>query len=352
MGTVALILSAIFGVFFVYGLIYTIAQPRESGKGTVRHPKAYAYIGSICGLLFLIPAVICAFQTDGDVYASIVFLAFSLLSAILVVNYMTAKIIYDDYTFTYTDFFGRSFRYDYSEITSMDENRMDIVLRVGKKKISVDMMSRGFADFLRTANMGYRRHHKRGIPPPDREKDIFRGNIRGTEEQILGLAIGSVVILGVAIFLFILPFVKYDESDTELHETSFVSYRYHNNDIYFMASDGFEYSIRNYDDSTDIASVIALCGSDDSLQIYCRKVDPKRGDDYYNMKAIKVGDEFVLTFDETNRLEQNSNMFAIPFAIGFLVYWGITVVMTILVGRNPKKYKKLLPLFFKKEQIR
>lgn len=352
MGTVALILSAIFGVFFVYGLIYTIAQPRESGKGTVRHPKAYAYIGSICGLFFLIPSVICAFQTDGDVYASIVFLAFSLLSAILVVNYMTAKIIYDDYTFTYTDFFGRSFRYDYSEIESLDENSMDVVLRVGKKKISVDMMSRGFADFLRTANMGYRRHHKRGIPPPDREKDIFRGNIRGTEEQILGLAIGSVVILGVAIFLFILPFVKYDESDTELRETSFVSYRYHNNDIYFMASDGFEYSIRNYDDSTDIASVIALCDSGESLNAYCRKVNPKHGDDYYNLRALKIGDEFILTFDETNRLEQNSNMFGIPFAIGFLVYWGITVVMTVLVGRNPRKYKKLVPLFFKKEQIR
>ena len=352
MGTVALILSAIFGVFFVYGLIYTIAQPRESGKGTVRHPKAYAYIGSICGLLFLIPAVICAFQTDGDVYASIVFLAFSLLSAILVVNYMTAKIIYDDYTFTYTNFFGRSFRYDYSEIESLDENSMDVVLRVGKRKISVDMMSRGFADFLRTANMGYRRHHKRGIPPPDREKDIFRGNIKGTDELILGYSIGSVVILIVAAFLIALPFVEYDESDTELRETSFVSYRYHNNDIYFMALDGFEYSIRNYDDSTDIASVIALCDSGESLNAYCRKVNPKHGDDYYNLRALKIGDEFILTFEETNRLEQNSNMFGIPFAIGFLIYWIITVVMTVVVGRNPRKYKKLVPLFFKKTQIR
>ena len=352
MGTVALILSAIFGVFFVYGLIYTIAQPRESGKGTVRHPKAYAYIGSICGLLFLIPSVICAFQTDGDVYASIGFLAFAFLSVILVINYMTAKIIYDDYTFTYTDFFGRSFRYDYSEIESLDENSMDVVLRVGKKKISVDMMSRGFADFLRTANKGYRRHHKRGIPPPDREKDIFRGNIKGTDELILGYSIGSVVILIVVAFLIALPFIEYDESDTELRETSFVSYRYHNNDIYFMASDGFEYSIRNYDDSTDIASVIALCDSGESLNAYCRKVNPKHGDDYYNLRALKIGDEFILTFDETNRLEQNSNMFGIPFAIGFLVYWGITVVMTVLVGRNPRKYKKLVPLFFKKTQIR
>ena len=208
MGNVALILSAIFGVFFVYGLIYTIAQPRESGKGTVRHPKAYAYIGSICGLLFLIPAVICAFKTNDEVYASICFLAFDLLALVLVLAYMSSRITYDEYTFTYTDILGRSFRYDYSEIESLDENSMDVVLRVGKRKISVDMISRGFADFLRTANMGYRRHHKRGIPPPDREKDIFRGNIKGTDELILGYSIGSVVILIVVAFLIALPFVK------------------------------------------------------------------------------------------------------------------------------------------------
>jgi hypothetical protein len=352
MGTVALVISAILGIFFIYSLIYTILQPSEQKKGVLRPPKLISYIGSICGLLFLIPSVICAFETDNDVYASIGFLAFAFLSVILVINYMSTKITYDDYTFTYTDFFGRSSLYDYSEITSMDENRMDVVLRVGKKKISVDMISPGFADFLRTANIGYRRHHGRGIPPPDREKDLFRGNIKGTDELILGYSIGSVVILIVVAFLIALPFVEYDESDTELRETSFVSYKYHNNDIYFMASDGFEYSIRNYDDSTDIASVIALCDSGESLNAYCRKVNPKHGDDYYNLRALKIGDEFILTFEETNRLERNSNMFGIPFAIGFLIYWIITVVMTVVVGRNPKKYKKLLPLFFKKEQIR
>ena len=352
MGTVALIFSAVFGIFFIYGLIYTIAQPSELENGTLRHPKAISYLGNVCGLLFLIPSVICAFQTDNDVYASIGFLAFSLLSAILVIAYMSTKITYDDYSFTYTDFFGRSFRYDYSEISSMDENRMDVVLRVGKKKISVDMMSRGFADFLRTANRGYRSYHKRGIPPPDREKDIFRGNIKGTDEIILGYSIGSIVILVVVTFLLVLPFVKYDESSTDLREATFISYRFADNDILFTASDGLEYELRNYDDSTDISSVIALCESGDELEIYCRKVTPKRRGDYYNIKAIKLGDDFILTFEETNRLERNSNMFGIPFAIGFLVYWIVTVVMTIVVGRNPIKYKKIAWLFFKKEQIR
>ena len=352
MGTVALILSAVFGIFFIYGLIYTIVQPRESGKGTVRHPKAYAYIGSICGLLFLIPAVICAFKTNDEVYASIGFLAFDLLALVLVLAYMSSRITYDEYTFTYTDILGRNFRYDYSEIESLDENSMDVVLRVGKKKISVDMMSRGFADFLRTANKGYRRHHKRGIPPPDREKDLFHGNIRGTDELILGYSIGTVVIIGVVIFLMVMPFIKYDESSTTLRETTLLTYRYDDNDIFFTASDGYEYELRNYDGSTDVEAIIALCGSDEQLYIYCRKVNPKHGDDYYNMNAIKVGDEFVLTFDETNRLEQNSNMFGIPFAIGFLIYWIVTVIMTVVVGRNPRKYKKLAPLFFKKSQIR
>lgn len=352
MGTAILIISAVFGLFFIYSLIYTIAQPSESEKGTIRYPKAFSYIGSVCGLLLLFPAVICAFQTDNDVYAAIVFFLFDLLGVILVLSYMSTKITYDEYAFTYTDFFGRSFRYDYSEISSMDENQMDVVLRVGKKKISVGMMSRGFADFLRTANLGYRRHHGKEIPPPDREKDIFRGNIKGTDEIVLGYTIGSVVILVVVIFLLVLPFVKYDESNTDLRETTFVSYRYHDNDILFMAADGFEYELRNYDDSTDIASVIALCESGDELEIYCRKVTPKRRGDYYNIKAIKLGDDFILTFEETNRLERNSNMFGIPFAIGFLVYWIVTVVMTIVVGRNPRKYKKIAWLFFKKEQIR
>lgn len=352
MGTIALILSAAFGIFFIYGLIFTISSPRKLEKGLVMQPKAYSYIGTVCGLLFLVPAVICAFQTDNDVYASLCFLAFDLLCAILVIAYMSSSITYDEFSFTYRDFWGRDFRYDYSEITSIDENSMDVVLRVDKKKISVDMMSRGFADFLHTANKGYRRYHKKGIPPPDREKDLFHGNIRGTDELILGYSIGSVVILVVVIFLIALPFIEYDESDTELRELSFVSYRYDDNDIFFEASDGFEYELRNPDESTDVASVIALCESGEELSLYCRRVTPKRRDNYYNIKAIKVGDEFILTFDETNRLERNSNMFGIPFAIGFLIYWIVTVVMTVVVGRNPAKYKKLVPLFFRKGQIR
>lgn len=352
MGAVALVISAILGSFFIYGFIYTVKQPSIYETGTVRLSKLPAFIGSVCGMLFLIPSVICAFEKDSDVYASIGFLAFSLLAAVLVVSYINTRITYDDTAFTYRGFLGRECRYDYCEITSLDVNVQDVTIRVGKKKISVDFLSYNYEDFLAKANKGYRHYHKKGIPPRDKKKDIFRGNIRGSDELVLGYIIGTVVIFATCIFIGVLPFVEEDETTTDLRETTFVSYSYKDDDLRFVATDGFEYELRNYDDSTDIASVISLCETGDSILVYCKEVDPKHGDNYFSIKAIKLGEETVLSFEETNRLHRKSNMFGIPFAIGFLIFWILTLVMTIIVGRNPTKYKKLVPLFFKGQYIR
>ncbi len=352
MGAVVLIISAILGLFFIYGFIYTVKQPSSYETGTVRLSKIPAFIGLVCGMLFLIPSVICAFEKDNDVYASIGFLAFALLAAVLVIAYINTRITYDDTSFTYRGFFGKESRYDYFEINSLDVNVQDVTIRVGKKKISVDFLSYNYADFLAKANKGYRRYHNKGIPPREKEKDIFRGNIRGTDELMLGYIIGTVVIFAVCIFLCVLPFVEDDETTTDLRQTTFISYRYQDDALRFVATDGFEYELRYYDELTDIASVIKLCETGDSILVYCKEVNPKHGDNYYNIKSIKLGDEIILNFDETNRIQKNNNMFGIPFAIGFVIFWIITVIMTIIVGRNPTKYKKLVPLFFKGQYIK
>ncbi len=352
MGTVALVISVIFGVFFIYGLIYTALQPSETEKGTLRHSKAPSYIGSMCGLFFLIPSVICALEKDSDVYLSLGFLAFATLGAVLVIAYMNTRIIYDDTTFTYKDFFGRISRYDYADITSLDVNLQDVTIRVGKKRISVEMTSVGFSDFLSKANKGYRRYHNRTIPPRAREKDLFHGNIKDTGGFIFAYILVGVVCVGFIVLSFCMTFGGEDESTTELRQTVFLSYRYYDNDLMLRGSDSFEYEVRDFDGQTDIASVISLCGGGETLSVYCKKVNPKNGDDYYNIKAIKLGDEYILTFDETNRLTQNSNMPLIPLSIGFLVVWSIFCILSLIVGRNPKKYKKLAPLLFDKRYIR
>ena len=352
MGTVLLVLSVIFGVFFIYALIYTILQPSKLEKGTLRHSKAVSYIGSICGLLFLIPSVICAFETDGDLYAGFVFLAFDLLSVVLVIGYINTKITYDDTAFTYRDFFGRTSRYDYADITSLDINVMDAVIRVGKKKISVEMISLGFADFLSKANRGYRRHHKTHIPPIEKEKDLFHGHIKDTDGLILAfflILFVCIAFIGLSVYM---TFAGNNESTTELRETAFLSYRYDDDDLMLTAADGFEYEVRDFDGQTDIDSIIALCDSGETVSVYCKKVTPKRSDDYYNAKAIKLGDEFILTFEDTNRTTQRANMPLIPFSVGFLVLWIAFSIGAVIVGRNPAKYKKLAPIFFKKEYIR
>lgn len=353
MSIAVIIVSAALAVFFIYGIIYTARQPKIPPKGQLRLPKVQSYIGGVCGLLFLIPTVLCALSEKQDeVYLSLGFLFFVLLAAVIVVLYINQRIEYDELAFTVKDFFGRTRRYDYSEITSLDVNVNDVTVRVGRKKISVDLMSEGFEDFLRNANRGYRHHHRKGIPPRDKEKDIFRGNIRGSDELLLGYIIGTVVIFAISVFLCFMPFVEDDETTTDLRETTFISYRYEENDIRFTAADGFEYELRNYDDSTDIASIIELCDSGESISVYCNKVNPKSGEDYYSINAIKLGDRTVLSFEETNRLRRNNNMFAIPFAIGFVIFWILTLVMTVIVGRNPQKYKKLVPLFFKGEYVK
>lgn len=352
MGTVALIISAILGAFFVYGLIYTVLQPREPEKGTLRHTKAASYIGSICGLLFLIPSVICAFEKDNDVYVSIGFLAFAVLGAVLVIAYMNTKITYDDTTFTYRDFFGRTSRYDYADITSLDVNTMDVTIRVGKKKISVEMISIGFEDFLSKVNKGYRHHHKKSIPPIEKEKDLFHGHIKDTEGFIFAFILVGVVCIAFIVLCFHMTFSGNDESTTELRETVFISYRYDDNDLMLQATDGLEYEVRDFDEQTDIESITSLCDSGEAVSVYCKKVNPKNGDDYYNAKAIRLGDDFILTFDETNRLTRNANMPLIPVSIGFLILWVIFCILSVIVGRNPEKYKKLAPLLFDKRYIK
>ena len=352
MGTVVLVISAMLGIFFIFSLIYTIRQPNCFDKGIVRLSKMPAYIGIVCGMLFLIPSVICAFEKDSDVYASIVFLLFSFLGVVLVIAYINTEITYDDTAFTYKGFFGNTKRYDYAEITSLDVNTMEVILRIGKKKISVDFISHNHADFIFKVKKGYVRYHKKRIPPRPKEKDIFHGHIMDSDGFIFAFILITAVCIAFIGLTVYMTFVGNDESTTELRETVFVSYRYDDNDLMFIGADGFEYEVRDPDGQINVSALVNLCDSGDAVSVYCKKVNPKSGDDYYNAKAIKSGDEFILTFEDTNRTTQNANMILIPFAIGFLVIWILFGIGAVIVGRNPKKYKKLVPIFFKDGYVR
>ncbi len=165
-----------FTTLIVQGVLSFLRRPRKGEKGKVVLPPFLAIIGIIGSVPFIVAAAYTAFAVK-SIWATVFFLAFSMLGLSLVVAYTNCRITYDDEGFTHKSFFGITRHYKYEDITAVKHGTHEDFIYIGKRRLMVDELAIGADDFFSTANKQYRKKFGIDIPEQPRKKLFFSPDI-------------------------------------------------------------------------------------------------------------------------------------------------------------------------------
>lgn len=338
----------------VSGVLALLRRPKEAEKGKVHYPKFFLLLGLVCTTLFLIPTFITAF-TDEPLWLPIGFFAFSLLGACFIVAYINCRISFNEEGFVSKNFFGAKRVFTYDEVTYIKEDMHDTCLYMGKRKVMVDEFAVGGREFVAFVKKQYRSQHDgRAIPKVEKStRDIFRGNVTDVPGFLAAYILVGLIIVGLAVFLAWYTFTPTTAEDTVAQEVTFLSLRREEDAIVLISKDRQIYQLRFYDDALDIEALKAICDGNTVVTTYSKEITSKNEKPYYSVHAMKLGEAYLLSFEETNRWHRQEYWPLLLFPAVFAVVWGGYIVGSVIVGRNPKKYgPKIVNFFFKEGYVR
>ena len=334
----------------VSGVLAFLRQPKKSEKGKVYLPKFFVILGLITSTIFFIPTIITAFS-DEPIWVPILFCAFSLLGASLIIAFVNCRVTYDEDGFVAKNFFGVKRKFTYDQVTAIKENMHEDYICIGKRKVMIDEVSVGGIEFIAYLRKRYRTLHKGQALPIIRKNkhDIFNGNVDDVFGFMFAYIMIGVVIVAFAIFLvWYIYFTPNTVANTVEQQVTFTSCITKGDEIVLTSSDNKLYKIRFMDDGFDSTKIKAISDGKTVVKTYSKEVTPEDEENYYSIKAILLDDTYLLSFDETNRWHQEEYWPLIFFPVIFAIVWGAYVAGSIIVGRNPKKFsKKVIKLFFK-----
>ena len=337
---ISIILNGVFGC---------LRQPKQAEDGKVYLPRFFAILGTIIFAIFFIPAVITAFL-DEPLWVPVLLLILSSLGVILIIAFVNRRISYDQDGFIHKSFFGIKRRFTYDQVTAIKENMHEKILYAGKRKIKVDEILIGGDNFINFVKKKYRTiHDGESLPKIYKTKhDIFNGNVRDAGGFLFGYILVGVIAVGLLIIAVYSTYAPSTPNNTIEQTTAFVSCEKSGEEITLTSSDNQIFKIRYIDEQFNETDIQTLCDGKTVVTTYSTEATPKYEESYYSLKAVKYNDEYILSFDETNRLHrQGYTLFVIIVAVMCLA-WGAFVVFSIKIGRNPKKYsKRVIRLFFK-----
>lgn len=328
------------------GIFVFLRQPKEAVKGKVQLPKFFAILGLITSTIFLIPTIITAFS-DEDIWVPIVFLTFSLLGATWIVAFINCRISYDDDGFVAKTFLGMKRKVSYDQVTAIKENMHETYIYIGKRRVMVDEYSIGGEDFIKLVKKKYRTFHN-GESLPKSKNDIFKGNVN----DVAGFLAAHIIILVVLIVMIILlscyTFIPNSVNNTLAQTVIFNTCDIEKDEIVLTTTDNQIFKITFDAEQVNIQGIKTLCNGESKVTTYSKEVTPDDEDDYYSVKAIKYNDNYILSFEETNRLNRQDGLPVIGLFLFMLLIWVAYTVASVIVGRNPQKFsKKVVKVFFK-----
>lgn len=355
-------------------------KPQKGDGSTVHLPRLMLIIGIICTAVFLIPAVVAFIYKE--IFGGIAFLAISLFCSSLIIAYINQRIYYDSEGFTAKSFFGIKRRYSYSDIEYsigniphdldlviddedfddidyvLDLMTEDIRLMVRGKKILIDQIAVGGIEFLAFAQKQYKIFNG-GRPIPEKKKTtkcdaIFNGNVKNATATIVIDIVVLVVWLG--LFLLIpLTNVPTKMEDLKIQTVTVQSYKADEEYLY-LDIDGFEDEIflRGYTETfDDVNALLAVLDSKEPIEIGYETVNDD-GDIYHRIEYVKDNNGNVLTTPEDFHefYQHDVKKFMLIFG-AIVILWIGYIILSIHIGRNPKKFSaKFVHKFFKEGTIR
>lgn len=332
---------------------YTFKQlrkPKKAKDGKVHLPASFAALGSVVAVLFLIPTFITAFFDDEETWVTILFFVFSIIGVVLVIAFINCRISYDDDGFVAKTFFGVKRKATYDQVTAIKENMHETYIYIGKRRVMVDEYSIGGMEFIKLVKKKYRTFNNgKSIPQIQKSKyDIFNGHIEDVTGFYAAYIIIFVVLIGMIILLTCYTFTSSSVNNTIEQTVIFNSCEIVKDEIILTATDNQIYKITFNDEQINIQEIKTICNGKSEVTTYSKEVTPDDEEDYYSVKAIKNKDDYLLSFEETNKLNRLEGLKVIGLFLFMLLIWNAYIVASIVVGRNPQKFsKKVVRLFFK-----
>lgn len=345
-------LGTLLVIFAVRGIIALLSKPKESKDNTVRLPKLLLVIGIVCSAFFLTLLFITLFLAQ-PLWIPAIFLAFSLLGAMLILMYINYRIEYDNFGFTVTGYFGKKRSFTYDMITGARDATQEAYIYFGEKRVMIDKMAIGSAQFLELVEKKYKAlNGGHDIPEQKPKRDIFRGNVKNSGALIFVFAMLEALLIGLLIFVTFYVFAPADPADSEKREAILVSCSKTEDVLVMRDKAGEIYKLRIYATDSYTEAIRAVCDGETELTVY-GKASSDEAVPHFSVTAIKSGEDYVLSFEDTRQIHINEFWPIIIFVGGMVALWSAFVGFMIYLGRNPRNFsKKFVEAFFGKEGVK
>ena len=155
------------------------------------------------------------------------------------------------------------------------------------------------------------------------------------------------------IFALYFTFTTYSPENTVKQEVLFSSFADEGDEIVLTSKDGEIYKIRFFDDSFDASAIEKICNGKTTMTVYVEEISPDDEEPYFFVYAIARHSNYLLSFDQTNTWHRKEYAPLIPITVVLLLLFASAIAGSIIVGRNPRKYKKwVVRLFFKDSHVK
>ena len=353
-----LAVCALLLILFIVDVIVAIRDRRRSDRGRVYLPSIFAFIGAICGGVFIAFTVGTALS-DEELWIPLCFLGFALLCGFISMTHLNLRVTYDEEGFTHKNFLGFKRTFAYSDITGIRErpSLSDTLLYLGRRRVVVETLAEGGMQFEWHLRKRYRSvSGGRSIPEVKSKRgDPFNGHVEGGATIVIAYVLVGALCLGMlaasAVYTWLLPPTPEKSVVTEV---VFESVTEHGNTLCLRPADGLKHELRDTDEGIDKEAVKALCDGQTTVTVYgSGRYEPDDGEEpFCVVYALAVGDTYLVDFEDAARLHVRGSWPIVVLAAAFALIWAVFVVFSLRVGRNPERYSpKVINLFFKKGTV-
>ena len=346
-------------VLFIVDVIVAINDRRRSDRGRVYLPSIFAFIGAICGGLFIAFTVWAALSEESP-WVSLAFLGFVLLCSVVSMTHLNCRVTYDDECFTSKNFWGFKRTFAYTDITGIRErpSLSDSLLYVGRRRVVVETLAVGGMEFEGHLRKRYRSLHGGRTIPVVKAKhgDPFNGHVEGGFGIIFAYCLMSVVCVGMLTAGVVITwFTPPTPEKSVVTEVVFERVHEQGNTLYLRPADGLKHELRDMDDGIDREAIKTLCDGKTVVTVYgSKQYEGEDGQEPFRViYALAVRDTYLVDFEDAARLHVRGHWPIVALFASFTLIWGVFVFFSLRVGRNPERYsKRVVHFFFKKGTIR
>lgn len=275
--------------------------------------------------------------------------AISLIMSLgMLLAYLNCRIWYDVQHFIVGNIAGLKREYQYSDITGMRFEYQETYLFVGKRRITLTGPSH--MEFLDYAQSRYRTARGHAIKVlPFRRDDLFRGHIMGARDILI--AQGLVAMLPI-ILLGYLGWNCWKDFHPVANAAVFSEIESNDDEITLYSVDGKQYTLPFIADDFDITLLENMCKEGKEAELLGNYFHVDSGETVMHIYAMRYDGEDIVRWEDTKEFLVDYNIELALMGIGFGLIWFLFCVCSVIVGRNPRKYPKLVKFFFKEECIR